>query len=123
MTRSQAIGAKLHKYRAQAVTVDGIRFASKKEARRWSELKLLVQAGQIEKLERQPKFNFIIGGQYLRIRSKCYPNGRNVSYSADFSYWAAGRRIVEDVKGFDTTVSRLKRALVEAIYGVEVTIV
>lgn len=40
-----------HKYHAKPTTVDGIRFASKAEARRYSELRLLEKAGEIKNLE------------------------------------------------------------------------
>ena len=45
------------KYGAIRTTVDGVTFASKAEARRYAELKLLEQAGEIKGLELQPKFD------------------------------------------------------------------
>ncbi len=42
------------KYRAQPTIVDGIRFHSKGEARRYQELRLLERAGEITNLELQP---------------------------------------------------------------------
>lgn len=45
-----------NKYRNQPVVVDGIRFASKAEAKRYGELKLLDRAGQIAGLTCQPRF-------------------------------------------------------------------
>lgn len=115
------------KYGAKPTVVDGVRFASKKEARRYSALKLMVAAGQIEALELQPRFPLVIHSTPVVIRSKGFPNGRPVAYIADFAYrefdaHGPGVRIVEDVKGMDTPVSRLKRALVEAIYGVRVRV-
>jgi hypothetical protein len=62
------------KYAAIPTIVDGIRFASKKEARRYTELKLLERAGEITCLELQPKF-------------PCVVNGKKVcTYIADFAY-------------------------------------
>jgi len=45
-----------NKYHNQPVTIDGIRFASKREGKRYSELKLLEQAGSITDLKLQPRF-------------------------------------------------------------------
>ena len=99
------------KYRAQPTIVDGIRFHSKGEARRYSELRLLELAGEISNLELQPRFE-IVG-----------PIPRKVaSYFADFSYFEDSRRVVEDFKGHDTPLSKLKRKLVETIYGITITV-
>jgi hypothetical protein len=98
----------LSKYHARATTVDGIRFASAAEARRYSELILLQSAGEITDLELQPHY-------------KCVVNGQNVAtYIADFRYIEHGKVIVEDVKGVRTPVYRLKKKLVEALYGIEI---
>ncbi len=45
--------SKSQRYSAQRTTVDGITFDSKPEAKRWAELKLLEQTGEIIKLRRQ----------------------------------------------------------------------
>lgn len=113
------------KYRNRKVQYDGYKFDSLRECERYKELCLLQDAGDIIKLEVQPKFPLRVAGKDVKIRSERYPNGRKVSYFADFAYYdeAAGKRIVEDVKGADTPMSRLKRALVEAQYGVPVIIV
>lgn len=97
--------AKRSKYNAVKVTIDGFTFDSKKEARRYSELKLLERAGEIANLELQPLF-------------PCIVNGKKVcAYIADFAYLNNdGVRIVEDVKGFKTSIYRLKKKLVEALH-------
>lgn len=112
-----------HKYHAKPTTVDGIRFASQREARRYSELKLLQRVGEIRDLELQPEYPLACGGKPVLIRSDGYPNGRKAKYLADFRYVRAGQVIVEDAKGKDLPLSRLKRALVEAEYGVRVVLV
>lgn len=108
--------ARAHKYGAKRTTVDGIDFPSKAEAARYSDLKLLVKAGEIKDLKLQPRFDIVVNGE------KCG------FYKADFSYvqmrggfpfWP----VVEDVKGQDTPLSILKRKLVKALYGVEVRLV
>jgi len=93
--------------------VDGIYFDSKREANRYSELKIMEKAGIINSLKLQPEF-------------KCVVNGKKVcTYKADFEYLMVddigpqgqiGYYIVEDVKGFKTPVYRLKKKLVEACY-------
>jgi hypothetical protein len=50
------------KYRAKRCEVDGVTFHSQKEARRYSELKMMEKAGKIEQLELQPKFAIEING-------------------------------------------------------------
>lgn len=116
---------KPNKYKAQPEWVDGHKFDSAGEASRYRDLKLLERAGEIEGLELQPKFPFVIDGRPVLIKSKGYPNGRRASYRADFRYLdkRSGRKIVEDFKGHDTSESRLRRALVECIYGVEIIII
>ena len=47
------------KYGARKTIVDGITFDSKKEANRYRELKLLEDAGEIEKLKMQVAFEQI----------------------------------------------------------------
>lgn len=112
------------KYHAKCTTVDGITFASQKEAKRYQELKLLERAGFITGLELQPKFEFIVHGKPVLIRSKGYPNGRKATYKADFRYFCLKRnaKIIEDVKSSATRTEAdvLRRALVEAIYGIKV---
>jgi hypothetical protein len=108
-----------NKYRAQPTEVDGIRFHSKKEARRYTELKLLVKAGEIHDLELQPRFPLMVpmrgSGPYERVHV--------ADYVADFRYRQGkqGLLVVEDVKGMKTPVYRLKKKMVEAQYGLTIT--
>lgn len=99
------------KYGAVRTEVDGISFASKKEARRYADLKLLDRAGQIADLKLQPRFPLIVNGQTV------------CTYVADFSYRVVGGDLViEDAKGVQTDVFKLKRALMKACLGIEVTL-
>ncbi len=96
--------------------MDGIKFDSKKEARRYQELKLLEKAGYIKELILQPKF--LIQDRYKK-------NGKTVRaiyYIADFKYYdlTKSEYIIEDVKGVKTDVYKLKKKLVEKIYDIEV---
>lgn len=116
------------KYANEKVKYDGYTFDSRKECQRYKDLCLMQEAGEIEQLEVQPKFPLKVDGRDVKIRSERYPNGRRVSYYADFSYILVKgkRRVIEDVKGakaIDTPISRLKRAVVEAQYGVLVDVV
>jgi dsDNA-binding SOS-regulon protein len=49
---------KYNKYLNKKTEIDGITFASKKEAKRYSELKLLEKAKKIEDLQLQKALNF-----------------------------------------------------------------
>jgi hypothetical protein len=98
------------KYRAQPVEIDGIRFASKAEGRRYSQLRLLESAREIKDLELQPSYPIEINGVKV------------CTYKADFRYFdrLTGKHVVEDVKGFLTPVFRLKKKLLKAAYGIDV---
>lgn len=116
---------KANKYHAEKVVVDGHTFDSKLEAARYGELKLLQHAGVISTLELQPKFKLACGERPVLIKSKGYPNGRQATYRADFRYHdnERDRQVVEDAKGHDTPGSRLRRAIVEAQFNVEIVII
>jgi len=112
------------KFNATPEVVDGIRFASKAEARRYTELRTLQRAGKISELELQPRFVLACGGKTVMIRSAGFPNGRVSVYHADFRYKnESGARVVEEVKGFDQPISRLRRAVVETEYGIRIDVV
>lgn len=100
-----------NKYLAKATWMDGIRFHSKAEAKRYSELLLLLKAGEISSLELQPRYDIAVNGR------KCG------FYKADFIYYdrASAHFVIEDVKGQRTPLSTLKQKLVEAIYNITIT--
>ena len=100
----------MSKYRARKTEIDGIKFDSKKEAKRYTELKLLERNGDIEKLTLQPRFLLQEG---FRKNGKAY---RKIEYVADFMYQQDGKLIVEDVKGMKTDVYKLKQKLFEKRY-------
>ena len=113
-----------HKYRAQAVVCPetGDHFDSKSEYRRWHELRLLERAGEIADLKRQQRYPLSINGNAILIRSKGYPNGRQATYVADFTYREDGELVIEDRKGVWTKDAKLKVAVFEAMHGVRVRI-
>ena len=101
---------KPNKFRAIPVVIDGIRFASQAEGRRYAELKLMEKSGAITRLQLQPSFKCLIDNKLV------------CTYRADFSYFTKTSRVVEDVKGVKTPVYRIKKKLVEALYpGVTIT--
>ena len=109
----------MNKYSAKPIVIDGIRFASRGEGRRYVELRTLLRAGIIKDLELQPTFLLACGDTPIK-----YENGRQAKYVADFRYTDIERGVVvEDFKGRDTLTSKLKRAIVKAQYGVTVEIV
>lgn len=101
----------MNKFRNVPTVVDGIRFASKAEARRYGELKLLERLGEISHLELQPAFKLAVDGRPVQFRG-----GRQAKYIADFAYWDGEKRVVEDVKGMLTREYLLKKAMVEAMF-------
>lgn len=98
-----------HKYGAVPTIVDGIRFASKREAKRYGELKILAQSREIFELRMQWKFPL-----------HTIDNKKVSSYIADFVYLENGKLVVEDVKGVRTPLYRLKRKWLKAEYGIVV---
>lgn len=116
--------ARVSKFGAQRVELDGITFASKLESRRYAALKLRERAGIIADLELQPRFPLVIEGRPVLIRSDGYPNGRRAVYRADFRYRivSTGATVVEDTKSSATATEadKLRRAVVEAIYGIRI---
>jgi hypothetical protein len=94
-------------------TVDGILFDSAKEAKRYSELSLLQRAGEIHSFfyEKEDLVFLLYVNQQLVAK-----------YEADFRYFAKGatRETVEDCKGFQTPVYKLKKKLMLAIHGIEI---
>ena len=98
------------KYKAVKTIVDGMKFDSKKEAKRYQELKLLEQSNEIKELQLQVPFILIDKSEY----------GRVIKYIADFVYIRDGKKVVEDCKGFRTDVYRLKKRLFEEKYKTEI---
>jgi hypothetical protein len=97
------------KYRNKKTEIDGIMFDSKKEASRYLTLKLLEQLGEITNLELQPKYEFKLN------------NTKICTYRADFRYKdKGGEVIVEDVKGYKTSMYRLKARLMLAFHGITI---
>ncbi len=114
--RAQMQGSATAKYHNQKCVIDGIRFDSRLEAKRYQQLVLLKQAGQVAWFTRQVPF--VIAPR--------------VTYRVDFLIvWeidpspsammgAVQRVTLEDVKGVWTATSRVKIRTVEHLYGVTI---
>lgn len=129
--RKKAAGVSDEKYHNKKIVSSGEVFDSKKEYRRWCELKLLEKAGEIWGLERQVKFVLIpaqhefTGEHYKRGKHKGEPKPgkcieREVSYIADFVYFTDAEQVVEDCKGMRTTDYVIKRKLMLHEYGIRI---
>lgn len=94
------------KYNASKVTVDGIKFDSRREANRYLKLKELELSGEITDLQRQVR---------IEIQPSFKHKGktiRAIHYIADFTYRdSSGIIHIEDSKGFKTPEYKLKKKL------------
>lgn len=99
------------KYGNKKTIVDNIAFDSAKEAKRFSELKILLKAGEIGFLELQKEYELNTGGTH------------SLKYIADFVYIDSktGQTIIEDVKGYLTSVYKKKRRLMLKVHGIKIT--
>lgn len=100
----------MSKYKNKKIQVDMYVFDSIAESKRYKELAVLEKAGKITGLELQPHFLLQEG---FKKKGKTY---RKIEYIADFQYIENGQVIVEDVKGKETEVFKLKRKLFEKKY-------
>ena len=103
----------MNKYFNKKVIVDGIKFDSKKEAKRYTELIMLKRAGLIKELELQKVFE--LQPKYINNKGE---HIRSITYKADFFYYDNQKEqyIVEDTKGFRTDTYKIKKKLFEYVY-------
>lgn len=117
------------KYGNKKITVGGITFDSRREAKRYQELYFLQKAGKISDLELQKRFELIPAqydtyerygkkGQRLKDGQRCVEKA--VFYVADFCYVQDGQQVVEDTKGVRTKDYVIKRKLMRWVHGVTV---
>ena len=90
-------------------------FDSAKEWRRNQELEIMQRAGEISELNRQAPF--VLMPSYTitdETTIQGFRTVREIRYIADFTYrLKSGKRIIEDVKGMQTDVFKIKRKLLE----------
>ncbi|MCH7395935.1 DUF1064 domain-containing protein [Acinetobacter dispersus] len=112
--------SKRNKFKAQKVELDGITFDSKKEHRRYIELKAMQQRGEISGLEHHTKFE-LAPKTKLEGEKRAKPA---VRYFADFTYHnSSGEYIVEDVKSVATRKLpnyRTKKHLMKTVHGIDI---
>ena len=110
-------------------TPDG-EFDSKREYKRWQELKLLARAGKIHDLMRQVSFE-LIPTQHERVEKYSKKTGKRLKdgvrclekacfYIADFVYWDGDTMVVEDAKGHRTEAYIIKRKLMLKVHGIKI---
>ena len=99
----------MNKFRNVKTEVDNITFHSKREADRYCELKMLLNARQISNLVLQKEYELRVNGVLI------------CRYIADFAYLDHdGREVVEDSKGFRTREFAMKSKLMIAVHGIRV---
>jgi len=94
-----------HKFNAQRTEIDGIKFASKREAKYYSDLLLAKRSGDLLFFLRQVPFHL--------------PG--NVRYVCDFAeFWKSGDIRFVDVKGFRTPMYKVKKKILESCYPIQI---
>lgn len=117
------------KYKAVKVVVDGIKFDSKKEAKRYEQLKEREKKGEIKDLRLQVLYELIPSQReedYVDEKGKLKKGKvieRPCVYKADFVYYDNEKQeeIVEDTKGFKTPEYIIKRKLMLYLLGIKIT--
>lgn len=118
-----------NKYHAKKVSILGVEFDSKKEGMRWLLLKDMERAGEIRDLQRQVSFELLPAiwrDEVVHLKTKDKVERRLVQravhYVADFVYTTReGRTIVEDTKGVRLPEYILKKKMMLALKGIEIT--
>lgn len=97
--------AKPPKFHNEQVTFDGVTFGSKGEFAHYCELKLKERAGLVSDVQCQVTFSLTVNNVFI------------CDYRADFVYKEGPNLIVDDFKGLETDVFKLKEKLMLACYG------
>lgn len=120
--------SKHNKYRAKKVVFDGITFDSKKEGLYYLKLKDMERCGEISDLRLQVPFELlpaIYKDEVVHLKTKdklerkCVQ--RAVNYVADFVYTKDGVEYVVDTKGLRLKDYILKKKMMLALKGIEIT--
>lgn len=109
------------KYNNTKIEIDGITFDSRREAKRYSELKLLERCNAISQLELQKVF-VLVPAQFEIVNGKKKAIERAVKYKADFYYYDNEKNcfVCEDTKGFKTKDYIIKRKLMLYVHGIRI---
>lgn len=111
---------KRNKYGNKKIEFQGLKFDSKKELQRYLELKDFESRGLISELRLQVSFELAPGVKFSNEPQK----KPALRYFADFTYIMDDALIVEDVKSKITRedkVYRIKKHLMLAVHGIEIT--
>jgi len=104
----------MEKYKNIRITIEGIKFQSKKESKRFLILKEMESKGLIEGLQLQVRYElqptFKLDNETIR----------GITYIADFVYTENGKLVVEDCKGFRTDIYKLKKKMFMYKYGIKI---
>ena len=120
--------SKHNKYRAKKVVFDGITFDSKKEGLYYLKLKDMERCGEISDLRLQVPFELlpaIYKDEVVHLKTKdklerkCVQ--RAVNYVADFVYTKDGAEHIIDTKGLRLPDYLLKKKMMRALLGLEIT--
>jgi hypothetical protein len=97
------------KYNAIRTEIDGIKFASKKEAKVYGLLKILKAGGSVRDFRCQPRFAL-------------HSNGVKVcSYVADFEVlFPCGKIEIWDAKGMKLPIYNLKKKMMKAEHNIDI---
>lgn len=113
-----SIRGRKNKYGNRKVVWKGETFDSEWELQRWRELCWLEKKGVIHDLQRQVR--------WVLIPAQRDDHGRMIfretAYIADFAYWDERGLHVEDAKGVETEVFKIKRKLMYERFGVMVEV-
>lgn len=134
MAARKANKKKSNKYNSKKVVVDGIKFDSETEGKRYLTLKQAQDDGLISDLELQPQYIILpaIKGTRLKHfkripdRIEEYTIQQPLKYTADFRYIKDGQVVVEEVKGSKWSISRdypLRAKMLRYFHGIEVKMV
>lgn len=97
--------------RVEVIGIDGVvRKLSKKEAKRFYELRMLQEIGEISDLKQQVR--------YVLLTSEIKGRQGELAYIADFVYMRGGKEVVEDVKGYSTEIYKRKKRLMQKIHEI-----
>lgn len=120
----------MSKYHSKKITTPDGTFDSKKELRRWEQLKLMEKEGTISDLKRQVEY-VLIPNQYIekieytpkkqKVKLVRRLAERKLAYVADFTYKFMDDLVVEDTKGFRTKDYIIKRKLMLWVHGIRIT--
>lgn len=119
------------KYGSRKQTVSGTTFDSRREARRFQELRLLELGGEISDLrlqvkyvliptQRAPSFEVYKRGPNKGRRKPGKVLEKECAYIADFVYTKGDETVVEDAKGVRTKEYIIKRKLMLERYGIRI---